>query len=90
MLLTPADSIVSWHELPSEMSLIVQFAPPSLTVTGPVIVPALAEVTLTLTLIACPITDGSGVSAVIVVVVVAPLTVWLAVAPDPPNIASPE
>jgi hypothetical protein len=53
-----------------------QVAAPSLTVTFPVGVPPV-DVTLKSTVTACPTTEGSGVSAVIVVVVLAAPTVWV-------------
>ena len=52
----------------------VQLSVPSLTVTSPVGTPPL-EVTLNATVTACPTSDGSGVTPVMVVVVAAWVTV---------------
>jgi len=52
----------------------MQLAAPSLTVTFPVGVPP-ADVTVKVTVTACPTTDGSGVPCVMFVVVLATPTV---------------
>ena len=57
-------------------TLAVQLCVPSVTVTLPVGVPPM-EVTENATVNPTPATDGSGVSLVIVVVVLAVFTVWL-------------
>jgi hypothetical protein len=81
-VLLPAELKVMLH-VPLPM-LPVQLFVPSLTVTLPVgavgVLPVL-DVTLKLTATGCPVTDGSGVSVLIEVVVFALLIVMLAV-PD--------
>lgn len=70
---------VKLHEpLPPER-VTIQEADPSLMVTDPVGVPLPgdAAATLTLTEYACPVTDGSGVSELIAVVLFDLLTVWV-------------
>src|SRR5689334_9636830 len=80
-LLAPAlvKVIVHWPAANVPVQLFV----PSLTVTFPVgavgVLPVF-EVTLKLTVTGCPVTDGSGVSLVSIVVVSALLIVMLAVA----------
>src|SRR2546429_3760296 len=67
-VLAPAVNGVS-VQLPTA-TVPVQVAAPSLTVTFPVGVPP-PDVTVKVTVTPCPTTEGSGVSAVIVVVVLA-------------------
>ena len=61
---------------------MLQLADPSLTVTDPVGVPY-APLTVTPTVYAWFTTLGSGLSLVIVVVLLDLLTVWLSVSDDP-------
>src|SRR6188472_4146575 len=70
----------------------MQLSAPALTVTLPagVPLPGASTVTLKVTGTGWPTTDGSGVSAVIVVVVLALLTVWESAADvDPLKLVSP-
>ena len=81
MVLSPALMKVSVHEpLPPLKAAIWQLTPPEpLTVTLPVGVPPYCPATLTATRMDCPTTDASGLSDVIVVVVLALFTVCGAV-----------
>jgi hypothetical protein len=67
-------ALVGVSEQPPAVTVPMQFTEPSLTVTLPVGVPPL-EVTLNVTFTAWPTAEGSGVSPVIVVIVLASLTV---------------
>ena len=73
-------------------TVALQFWVPSLTATVPagVPLPGAFAVTLNAKLTTWPTAEGSGVSPVIVVVVAAALTVWVAPAEVlPPKLASP-
>ena len=63
------------EQLPTATAAVHESPAPSLIVTLPVGVP-LPPVTVKVIFTACPTTDGLGVCAVIVVVVLAWFTVW--------------
>src|SRR4029079_2592325 len=69
-------------------TVLVQVSTPSLTSTLPVGVPLPVGTTVNLTITVCPLTEGSGPSEVIVVVVSVLLTVTLSLQPLFPSAPS--